>query len=420
MGSGLNKLSAAKVAKCATPGYLLDGGGLYLQVSLRASRKGASAKSTPAHLVTKSWCFRYRDRTTGRLREMGLGPYPDVSLEEARGKAAELRALLRADRDPMAERAARRATLRADLAREMTFDQAAAACISDRRAEWRNEKHAAQWSSTLATYVSPVIGKLPVSAIDLALVRKVLDPIWITKNETASRVRQRIETVLAWATVSGFRKGENPARWRGHLDHLLPRPSKVQKSEHHPALPYDKISAFMAEVRQRAGISALALEFTILTAARTSEVIEAQWEEFDLQRRVWVIPAGRMKAGKAHTVPLSARAVEILESLGEVREGAHVFLGGREGAPLSNMAMISLLKRMGRSDITVHGFRSTFRDWAGEQTTYPREVIEHALAHQLKDRAEAAYARSTLPEKRRKLMEDWAEYCASGAPPMRR
>ena len=419
MGSGLHKLSAAKVAKGATPGYLLDGGGLYLQVSRRASRKAGSAKATPAHLVTKSWCFRYRDRATGRLREMGLGPYPDVSLEAARGKAAELRALLRAGRDPMTERVARRAMLKADLAKEMTFDQAAAACISDRRAEWRNEKHAAQWSSTLATYVSPVIGKLPVSVIDLALVRKVLDPIWTTKNETASRVRQRIETVLAWATVSGFRKGENPARWRGHLDQLLPRPSKVQKGEHHPALPYDQISAFVGELRQRTGTSALALEFTILTAARTSEVIEAQWEEFDLGRRFWVIPAGRMKAGKAHTVPLSLRAIEILESLGEVREGSHVFLGGREGASLSNMAMIALLKRMGRSDITVHGFRSTFRDWAGEQTTFPREVIEHALAHQLKDRSEAAYARSTLPEKRRKLMEDWAEVCASAAPLLR-
>ncbi len=411
MGSGLHKLSAAKVAKCATPGYLLDGGGLYLQVAPRASRKGASAKASPAHLVTKSWCFRYRDRGTGRLREMGLGPYPDVSLEAARGKAAELRELLRAGRDPMAERVARRATLRADLAKELTFDQAAAACLSDRRAAWRNEKHAAQWSSTLATYVSPVLGKLPVSAIDLPLVRKVLDPIWITKNETASRVRQRIETVLAWATVSGFRKGENPARWRGHLDQLLPRPSKVQKAEHHPALPYDQISAFMGELRQRTGTSALALEFTILTAARTREVIEAQWEEFDLKRKVWVIPAARMKAGKTHTVPLSSRAMAILEALGEVQEGSHVFLGSQEGTPLSNMAMIALLKRMGRSDITVHGFRSTFRDWAGEQTTYPREVIEHALAHQLKDRSEAAYARSTLPEKRRTLMEDWAAYC---------
>jgi len=413
MGSGLHKLSAAKVAKCATPGYLLDGGGLYLQVAPRVFRKGTSAKASPAHLVTKSWCFRYRDRGTGRLREMGLGPYPDVSLEAARGKAAELRELLRAGRDPMAERVARRATLRADLAKELTFDQAAAACISDRRAEWRNEKHAAQWSSTLAAYVSPVLGKLPVSAIDLPLVRKVLDPIWITKNETASRVRQRIETVLAWATVSGFRKGENPARWRGHLDQLLPRPSKVQKAEHHPALPYDQISAFVGELRQRTGTSALALEFTILTAARTREVIEAQWEEFDLKRKAWVIPATRMKAGKAHTVPLSTRAMEILEAMGEVQEGSPVFLGSQEGTPLSNMAMIALLKRMGRSDITVHGFRSTFRDWAGEQTTYPREVIEHALAHQLKDRSEAAYARSTLPEKRRKLMEDWAEYCAA-------
>lgn len=409
MASGLHKLSAAKVAKGVTPGYLLDGGGLYLQVARRASTK--ATKRAPSDLVTKSWCFRYRDRSTGRLREMGLGAYPDVSLERAREKATELRAMLRDGKNPMAERARERAVSRAIVAKEMTFDQAAAACISDRRAAWKNEKHAAQWANTLAAYVSPVLGDLPVSAIDLALVRKVLDPIWITKNETASRVRQRIETVLAWATVSGYRTGENPARWRGHLDQLLPQPSKIQKISHHPALPYAQIGDFMAELRSKGGASALALEFTILTATRTSEVIAARWEEFDFKQGLWIIPAARMKAGKTHTVPLSTRTVGILKHLGKHKEGPYVFPGGREGAPLSNMAMAALLKRMNHPGITVHGFRSTFRDWAGEQTSFPREVIEHALAHQLKDRTEAAYARSTLPEKRRKLMEDWAAYC---------
>ncbi len=410
MGSGQNKLSAMKVAKHTSPGYLLDGGGLYLQITPRA-RVLDTARRSPTGVVSKSWCFRYRDRSTGKPHELGLGPYPDVSLEEARIKAGEFRAMLREGRDPKAEREARRSAQKAEAAKALTFDEAAARCIADKRAGWKNEKHADQWTNTLALYVSPIIGSLPVADIDLALVRKVLDPIWTTKNETASRVRQRVESVLAWATVSGYRKGENPARWRGHLDHLLPKPSKVQKSEHHAALPYTNVRRFVADLRGQSGTAALALEFTILTAARTSEVIAARWDEVDLEKKLWTVPAERMKAGKEHIIPLSRRAVKMLKELQEIKTCPYVFPGGKADAPLSNMAMSATLKRMKRLDITVHGFRSTFRDWAGEQTTFPRELIEHALAHQLKDKAEAAYARSTMPEKRRKLMEAWAEFC---------
>ncbi len=413
MGSGRNKLSAAKVAKHSKPGYLLDGGGLYLQVAQRAPQKPEEKRRTPVEGVTKSWTFRYRDRVTGKMRELGLGPYPDVSLEEARDKAADQRAILREGRDPKMERDAKRAALKAEAAKGMTFDEAAAACIADKRGGWKNEKHLEQWINTLATYASPVIGSLPVSSIDLPLIRKVLDPIWATKNETASRVRQRLESVLAWATVSGYRTGDNPARWRGHLDHLLPKPSKVQKEEHHPALPHAEIGKFMAALHGRTGIAALALEFTILTVARTGEVIAARWDELDKDKLTWTIPADRMKAGKEHTVPLSARASEIVKGLWKTRTGDFIFPGAKTDASLSNMAMHANLKRMGRSNITVHGFRSTFRDWAGEQTNFPREIIEHALAHQLKDKAEAAYSRSTMPEKRRKLMEAWASYCST-------
>lgn len=415
MGRELNKLSAAKVAKHAEPGYLLDGGGLYLQVALRKGKATAGKKQTPAEKVAKSWTFRYRDRTTGKLRELGLGPYPDVSLEEAREKAALCRSALRDGIDPLADRDAKRAAQRAESAKAMTFDEAAERCIADRRAGWRNEKHGEQWTNTLATYASPIIGTLPVGSIELAHIRKVLDPIWEEKNETASRVRQRIESVIAWATVSGYRTGDNPARWRGHLDHILAKPSKVQKREHHAALPHADLSEFVEALHQQNGIAANALEFTILTAARTGEVIAARWEEFNKEKTLWTIPAERMKASKEHLVPLSPRATEILKQLARTKVGDFVFPGAKKETHLSNMAMTGVLKRMGRKDITVHGFRSTFRDWAGEQTNFPREIIEHALAHQLKDKAEAAYHRSTLPEKRRELMEVWAAFC-SGAP----
>lgn len=420
MTGELNKLNAAKVAKCTDPGYLLDGGNLYLQITPRAKPAAKGSKAPPAALVTKSWTFRYRDRTTGKLRELGLGPYPDVTLEEARLKAAYQRVLLREGKDPIAERKAQRTAAKAAAARTITFDQACAAFISSRKAEWKSAKHADQWVNTLATYASPFIGSVPVADIDLPMVRRVLDPIWTEKYPTAKRVRGRLETVLNWATVSGYREGENPARFRGFLDHLLPNPTKIE--EHHPAMPYAKVPAFIASLKDQEGVAARALEFTILTAARTGEVIGARWEEFDLEGRIWTIPAARMKAGKEHIVPLSRRALAIIKGLLKTKEGLFVFPGGKAKAPLSNMAMLATLRRMNLSGVTVHGFRSSFRDWAGEATEHPREVIEHALAHQLKDKAEAAYHRSTLPEKRRKLMEDWASYCAQGgrAPKARR
>lgn len=422
MGGQLNKLSAAKVAKCGSPGLLPDGGGLYLQVTVRATPAIQGPGATPAAIVNKSWTFRYRDRATGKLRELGLGSCANVSLKVARDKAAEMRALLQDGKDPKAERDAQRAEALAAAAGSITFDQACAALIATRKAEWKNAKHADQWVNTLATYASPLIGSIPVADIDLPMVRKVLDPIWTEKNETACRVRQRMEAVLDWAEASGYRSGENPARWRGRLKHLLPNPAKVQEKKHHAAMPYAKIPAFIASLKDQEGLAARALEFTILTAARTGEVIGARWEEFDLEGRVWTIPAARMKAGKEHSVPLSKQALAILKAMQKTREGQFVFPGGKAKTPLSNMAMNATLRRMKVTDVTVHGFRSSFRDWAGEATEHPREVIEHALAHQLKDKAEAAYHRSTLPEKRRKLMEDWASYCARGgrAPKARR
>jgi integrase len=411
MRTGLNKLSAKQVMKATKSGFLLDGGGLYLQIAQYRQTSDTGRPHRTSQKVSKSWIFRYRDRTTGKLRDIGLGRLLDLSLADARLKASEMRRMLLDGKDPKVEKAQHRIAAKVEAARIITFDEAASKCIADKKPSWRNEKHADQWTSTLATYASPVLGKVPVASIDLPLIRRVLDPIWTTKNETASRVRQRIESVLAWATVSGYRTGDNPARWRGHLDHILPKPSKVQAQEHHPALPYRKIAAFFLALQKQNGIAPAALEFLILTAARTSEVIMARWEEFDLERSLWTIPAERMKARKEHLVPLSPRAKEVVQNLAKAQLGPFVFPGLKVGAPLSNMAMIALLERMGCTDITVHGFRSTFRDWAGEQTSYPRELIEHALAHRLKDKAEAAYARSTLPERRRPLMEDWATYC---------
>lgn len=416
MDSTLFKLTDAKVSKCSTPERLNDGGGLYLQVTARTSMPPTGKKLTPADMVTKSWIFRYRDRGTKKLKDLGLGSYPNVSLAEARERAAKQRTLLLNGKDPKTEKVAQRAALKIENAKAITFKKAAETYISDNRSGWKNAKHADQWTNTLTTYAFPVIGAIPVGDVDLPLIRKVLDPIWTEKNETASRLRQRLEKILDWATVNGYRTGENPARWKGYLDHLLPKPSKVQDREHHAALPYDQISQFMGDLRAQKGMGALALEFTILTAARTGEAIGATWEEIDLEKRLWTVPAVRMKAGKEHEIPLSRRAVEIIQTLEVTRTGDFLFPGGKEGAPLSNMAMAQTLKRMKRLDITVHGFRSTFRDWAAEQTDYPREVIEHAISHQLKDKAEAAYHRSTMLEKRRKLMEAWAEFCVAEEP----
>ena len=373
-----------------------DGGGLYLRVT---------------HSGTKNWVFRYM--LNGRPRWMGVGPLHTIGLAEARNRAAAFRLQRQDGVDPIERRRAERLGARLDAARAVTFKECAARYIASHRAGWRNPKHAAQWQATLATYAEPVIDGLSVQAVDTALVLKVLEPIWTAKPETAGRVRGRMESILDWAKVRGFRSGENPARWRGHLDKLLPARSKVRRVEHHAALAYAQLPVFLMSLREQEGIAARALEYAILTAARTGEIIGAQWSEMDLLDKTWTLPAGRMKAGREHRVPLSAHALAILKEMQAHRQAgdAFVFPGATLGRPLSNMAFLMLLRRMGRGDLTAHGFRSTFRDWAAERTKFPAEVAEMALAHTVSDKTVAAYNRSDLFERRRRLMAAWANFC---------
>jgi len=356
----------------------------------------------------KSWLFRYT--VGGRERQMGLGPLSDVSLADARDRAVAARELRRAGKDPISERDASRAENSLLAARSMSFNACASAYVAVHRAGWRNVKHAGQWEATIGTYCSPVFGKLPVQAIDVGLVMRVLEPIWATKPETAARVRGRIERILDWAKVRGYRDGDNPARWRGHLDHLLPGRGKVCRVKHHAASPYGEVPAFMAELKNRDAVAARALEFAILTAARTGEVIGAKWDEIDLGDRVWTIPAERMKAGQEHRVPLSHAAMERVKRMRGLRRNDYVFPGDRREA-LSNMALLMLLRRMRYHNITVHGFRSSFRDWVEEQTDTARAVVEMALAHTIGSAVEAAYRRGDLFGKRHVLMETWGEFC---------
>jgi integrase len=396
-----NKLTAAAVRVATEPGLYGDGHGLYLQIST---------------FDTKSWVFRYM--IEGRARKMGLGPLHTVSLAEARKRAADARLKVLDGLDPVDERTAQRAAKRLEAAKAMTFKQCADSYIKANSSGWKNEKHAAQWGATFnetkrGKRVYPastvVINDLPISAIDTGLVRKVLEPIWYETPETASRVRGRIERVLAWATVAGYRSGDNPARWTGHLKELLPAKAKVSAVVHHDAVPYAEMPAFMGGLRTKHGTSARALEFTIITAVRTGEAIGATWSEIDLGTKVWTIPPERMKAGREHRIPLSDRAIAVLETL--PREGEYVFAGARESKPLSNMAMLELVRGMRGKGATVHGFRSTFRDWAAETTAYPHEMCEIALAHAVGNKVEAAYRRGDMMEKRRRLMADWAAYC---------
>lgn len=398
VGRTMFKLTATAVAKLKKPGHYGDGGGLWLQVS---------------EAGTKSWVLRYTRH--GKAREMGLGALHTVGLAEARVKASDYRKQLHEGMDPIEARRAKRVTEQVAAARALTFDQCSERYIEAHRAAWRNEKHVAQWSATLKTYASPVFGALPVDAVDTSLVLKVLAPIWTVKTETAKRVRGRIESVLSWATVQKLRAGDNPARWRGHLDELLASPDKVAKVEHHAALHYTRIGAFMQQLRAEQGTAARAVELIILTAARTSEVFNATRDEFDLDAAVWTVPPGRTKAGRQHRVPLSKPALDLLAGTASDQGADFVFPGAKEGRPLSNMAGLQLLKRMGHGGLTVHGFRSTFRDWAAEQTNFPREVSEAALAHVVKDKTEAAYFRGDLLEKRARLMAAWAEYCSRPA-----
>lgn len=396
----LNKLSARFVQTIKfPPKWHSDGAGLYLRVTKEGN---------------KSWVFVFPYPGYKHPREMGLGSYPQVSLEEARRLAELARQDVRDGIDPIEKKKDVRQAAALERSKAMTFDECAAAYIEANRAGWKNDKHAQQWENTLATYASPIIGNLSVAGIDTGLVLKVLEPIWTAKPETANRLRGRIEAVLGWATVRRYRTGDNPAAWRNHLDKVLPARSAVAQVKNHPALPHAEIGAFVAKLREQAGIASRALEFAILTATRTNETIGAAWQEFDLKAGVWTIPAERMKAKREHRIPLSDRALELALEMQPLMtsEASPVFPSPR-GKALSNMAMLAILKRMGRDDLTVHGFRSTFRDWAGETTAYPREVIEHALAHQLKDKAEAAYARGTLFDKRRRLMAEWATYCAT-------
>jgi integrase len=378
-----NKLTARKV-ETAKPGKYSDGGNLYLIVSETGARK---------------WVLRFTWR--GRAKEMGLGSAASVPLADAREKAGSARRKIAQGLNPIDERKRDGGI--------PTFGEMADDVREALSAGFRNEKHKAQWKSTLETYAAPLRAK-PVDTIATDDVLAVLKPIWTTKAETASRVRGRIEKVLDAAKAKGFREGENPARWRGHLDHLLPRRSKLTR-DHHAAMPYEDVAAFIARLREREATSALALELCILTAARSGEILGMRWPEIDLDKKIWTVPANRMKAGREHRVPLSPRAVAILRQLEKVKAGDFVFAGQARNKPLSNMAMEMVLRRMKIEGATVHGFRSSFRDWAGNVSNFPREITETALAHVIGDKAEQAYRRSDALEKRRRLMDAWAAYC---------
>jgi integrase len=329
----------------------------------------------------------------------------------AREKARKAREDIVQGVDPIAQRAAAASALQAARGAETTFEQAARKFIESKSPEWKNAKHAAQWTATLETYAFPIIGSLQVRDVVLAHIVKILEPIWTTKTETATRLRGRIENVLDWATVRGYRNGENPARWKGHLDKILPKPGKVAKVEHHSALPVDAIGTFMVELRKREGIAARALEFAILTAARSGEVRGATWAEVDLYAGVWTIPGDRMKAGREHRVPLSEGAIKLLQALPRFSHTDLIFVAPRGGV-LSDMTLTAVMRRM-KVGAVPHGFRSTFRDWAAERTAYPRDVAEMALAHAIGDKVEAAYRRGDLFEKRRRMMADWDSFCNS-------
>jgi integrase len=390
MAGKLHKLSARTVAALTRPGRHSDGGGLYLFIS-RDSRARR-----------RRWVFRFA--WAGKAREMGLGPANGVSLAEARKLAAAARNVIAKGFDPIEARDAGR---QASQGRK-TFGECALAFIAAKQSEWRNARHRQQWRVTLETYCAPIWNK-PADEIDTEAVLGVLRSLWQTRTETASRLRGRIESVLDAAKAQGLRQGENPARWRGHLDKLLPKRGKLSRG-HFAAMPYAEVPAFMAALREREAIAGLALEFAILTAARSGEVLGARWPEIDLEGKVWTIPAARMKAGREHRVPLSGKALAILARLAEVKTGEHVFSGQRPGKPLSPASLKMVLCRIGVG-ATVHGFRSAFRDWAGNETHFPRELAEAALAHVIGDAAEQAYRRGDALEKRRGLMEAWADHC---------
>ena len=405
MARQLNRLTALQVSKLNKPGLHGDGGGLTLQIT----RTGV-----------KSWLFRFMRE--GKAYGMGLGPTHTFSLAEARQKALAARKQLAEGLNPLTEKKEYLLAAALVRAKMMTFDQCAASYIEAHKASWKNAKHIDQWTNTLATYASPVFGQQPVADIDTALIVKCLSPIWQTKTETASRLRGRIESVLGWATTSGYRTGENPARWKGHLENLLANISKTSRTKNHPSLPWQRIGDFMAALKAREGNASRATAFTILTACRSGEVRGSQWPEFDFNEKVWTIPSKRMKAHREHQVPLSDAALAVLASM---PQSAEFVFPGTKGQILSDMSLTAVIRRMNSEEsnpvwvdtagegITVHGFRATFRMWTAETTCYPRKVAEHALAHKLPDAVERAYQRGTQFLKRQSLMAEWGAYCTA-------
>ena len=389
--------SVKGIGAVSKPGYHRCGQGLYLQISKQG---------------TKSWLYRYKSPITQKQREMGLGSLNFVGLAEARQLAISQKRLVIDGKDPIEERKRARVEQQLTQARNLSFEDVAKACITSKSHEWKNAKHAKQWENTLTTYAFPVIGHLPISDITTDLVLKILEPIWVTKAETASRIRQRLETIWDYGKARNYVEGENPARLKGHLDKLLPNTAKVKRVRHFAALPYKDVCKFVKDLRNRTGYSALGLEFLILTAARTGEVIGAKWSEIDFEKAVWTIPSERMKAGSEHRVPLCARAIEILRCINSNRNpDEHVFAGWKRNTGLSNNAFLALLKKMERSDITTHGFRSCFRDWAAEEAyQFSNETIELALAHTITNKVEAAYRRGDQLERRRELMSEWGNF----------
>jgi integrase len=387
------KLSALGVKHLTARGLYADGGGLYLQIARNGSR---------------SWILRYR--LGGRRRYCGLGSLLSVTLAEARQRAAEARSVLMNGDDPITVKQGQRTATRLNAARAMTFEKAAAQYIDSHRAGW-SPKSVGQWTGTLKQHVFPVIGALPVQEVDTSLVMKVIEPLWSTKTETATRVRGRIESILNWAATRGFRKGDNPARWDGHLENLLPAKAEVAKVKHFAAMPYATVPAFMVQLRRDTTSAARALEFAVLTVARSNEILKADWSEIDLGAKVWKVPASRMKAGREHKVPLSSAAVALLSALPGPRAGI-VFPGSKPGKPMNQMQLRRQLRGMGEADASVHGFRSAFTDWAHEKSAFATEVIEMSLAHTVGNAVQRAYRRTDLFDRRRALMSAWADFCA--------
>lgn len=394
MAKLIERLTSDAIRKATAPGYYADGAGLYLQVTPGGGR---------------SWIFRYQLR--GRPREMGLGPVNAYSLAEARREAADARKLKSRGIDPLDQKRLQEAAKQAEAAKLVTFKEETEAYIAAHCTAWRNDKHGSQWRTTMRAYVYPIIGGVPIAEIDTGLVVKVLEPIWTTKTETAHRIRGRIERVLSRATSVGRRSGMNPAQWKSHLEHILPSRHRVAPRRHHPALDYREVGTFMVELRQQPGIAARAFELLILTATRTSETIGATRDEFGMDAATWTIPGTRTKSGRPHRVPLSKSAVDLIRDLDLKPEATWLF-PSRDSKPLSNNALLALLKRMKRTDITAHGFRACFRTWASETTGFPEDVIEMALAHSIGDETVNAYKRTDLFAKRAKLMQTWAEYCS--------